>query len=258
VAVRNFGGADSLILLPGALTGVTPGPWTAAILWKRSQTIASALLTIALSGSNASASFTSKFWSFISTGGADDPNVAFVDSTATATTVADVVNADGWVISVVTKAGGSAIPRFHNRYLTAASTLRGDGAAALANGATITSADRVEFGKDEYFNRLSGRIALSAVWDVAFTDAQVDELWANLCTFDWLAHSLGAPKALWQFNQGSAWTDVRDLTGGGADQVALTGTSVVDGDDPPGWRYLSPALASLDLRCFPKPSLRRS
>jgi hypothetical protein len=49
---------------------------------------------------------------------------------------------------------------------------------------------------------------------------------------DWLA---GNPAAAWQFNQASTSDSVTDLTGGGADQTGISGTTVVT--DPVGWTY---------------------
>jgi hypothetical protein len=245
MAVRSFPGTaanESLIFLPGALNGVTPGPWTAAILYKRvtdsNTTTANALFCISGSVTNTSNNFNSKFWflnTSASTGNVGE--VAFVDSTNTTNGSVTVVNADGWVVFVVTKASGTATPRFHLRKLTAATTTRGNGAGTLANGSVIASTDRVEFGKDEYFNRSNGLIALAGIWNVALTDAQVDELWANLKTTDWRDNSGGTPLAYWEFNQDSVTTAVVDLSGGGANETARTGTSVVTGDDPPGWTF---------------------
>ena len=194
MAVRGFAGSDSLILLPGALVGATPGPWTAAVLFKRNMTGASPLITVAANASNGTASFASKFWAYVAASTANDPVAAFVNSTtSTVAGVFDVTNADGWCILVVTKASGAVAPRFHLRKLGAATTTRGNGTTALANGAVITSADRIELGKDEYFNKFSGSIALVGLWSVALTDAQVDELWAHLATSDWMSNSGGAP-----------------------------------------------------------------
>lgn len=78
-------------------------------------------------------------------------------------------------------------------------------------------------------------IACAAVWDgVALSNGQIDALQVSKSTQ--AIYDLG-PTALWDFNQTSVGTAVIDLTGGGADQISTAGTSIVNGDDPPGWIF---------------------
>jgi hypothetical protein len=69
----------------------------------------------------------------------------------------------------------------------------------------------------------------------ALTDLQIEALATNLKTSDWANHAV-TPLARWKLNQASTGTAVEDLIGS-ADQLALTGTDLVVGDDPPGWTF---------------------
>jgi hypothetical protein len=76
-------------------------------------------------------------------------------------------------------------------------------------------------------------IAAAAQWATPKTIAQLQAL-GNTSMDAWLA---GSPSAAWQFNQASIATALTDLTGGGANQTAISGTTVVA--DPAGWTYHS-------------------
>ena len=77
-------------------------------------------------------------------------------------------------------------------------------------------------------------IAAAAQWATPLTISAIQAL-GTTSMAAWLA---GSPSAAWQFNQASTGTSVTDLTGGGANQTALSGTSVVA--DPAGWTYYTP------------------
>jgi hypothetical protein len=66
------------------------------------------------------------------------------------------------------------------------------------------------------------------------SDATVE----STITDDMAAWMAGSPNGAWQFNQATTGDDVTDLTGGGGDQSAISGTTVVS--DPAGWTYYTP------------------
>jgi hypothetical protein len=251
MAVRSFAGNAALHLLPGAAVGKTITTATVAVLWKRNQTTLAPVLGL---GPPAAADTA---WTTTSSNFNNGMVQAVVEATATnrpytvfnnsgvaspPASTPTIVNADGWVILVTTKATGAVAPRYHVRYLTAATTTRNDAGSTQPNvGRAIVSTDRFQFGKDEFNNKLNGSVALAGFWDIAMSDAQVDALWTNLRTSDWSGHAAGAPFALWEFSQDSVATAVTDLMGGGADQTAILNTAVVTGDDPPGWTFAASA-----------------
>jgi hypothetical protein len=105
--------------------------------------------------------------------------------------------------------------------------------------------DLVRFGQwrangGEFFN---GKYAAAAVYDVELSDGVIE-------TFrDGIQDMLdAAPIGLWRFNQTDIADPVEDLTGNGADQTAIVGTSVIDGDDPPNFDYLLTSESARPVR----------
>jgi len=138
-------------------------------------------------------------------------------------------DSDGWVIVGATRAAGTATPRAHLwrasndtwTHTNWGSTV-GD---ADPGGDTVRIGEMADFG--EFF---PGRMALVGWWDRALSDAELEGMTGSLAA--WLAT---APAALWRLDQDDVATPVLDITGGGADQIARAGTTVVVGDDPPGF-----------------------
>lgn len=143
-----------------------------------------------------------------------------------------------WQICAITKANGVAVPRMHRLPLGGAWT-HGNGSDPSGNAGTIAGG-HISLGQSvDVASDFVGLLALAGVWDVQLDDGDIEDLAANLATADWLNHA-SAPIGLWQLNQASTAEDVLDLTGGGADQVGLTGTSVDAENDPPGWEFFVP------------------
>jgi hypothetical protein len=238
VTVRNFDGTtDVIVLAIGAMSTQSIGPSTFAILVKPQENTDNGIVSIG----NAFGTGTSSFGQGKMTlwpGNSTSSGIHVGLNSSTDTTQATVLTgtADGWVIIVVTKASGTAAPRVHKRVLSSATTSRANTGTAVANFA-FAGTDTIVFGKDEFVNKYTMRLATAGFWNVAMSDAQVDALWTNLRTSDWYGHAAGAPVALWDFNQTGNGTPVQDLMGGGANQTTIAGTSVVSGDDPPGWVF---------------------
>lgn len=139
--------------------------------------------------------------------------------------------ADGYVCLVGSKVSGTATPRFHQYiYGTNAWThqngnqsIVGDGA-----GATVSCELGAFFGT---FDPLDGDIAVAAVFPTVLTDAQTESLPHSLMAW----HSM-SPLALWLLDQSAVGQAVIDLTGGGADQSAINGTTVAT-TSVPGFTY---------------------
>jgi hypothetical protein len=137
-----------------------------------------------------------------------------------------VTAADGWVLLAITKAAGTSIPRFHKYVFSTATWTRENMGGSSVQG-TAAGAGTVQLGKystslPDYFN---GDMSAVAVWSSVLTDDQLDEMVTTLDS--WTALS---PQAMWVFNQASTATALSDITGGGANQTAITGTAVAAGD----------------------------
>lgn len=99
---------------------------------------------------------------------------------------------------------------------------------------------------------LNGWLAVAGWWNSVLTSAQIDALRTNKATSDWINHAV-APAAVWQFD-GSVATAIQDLTGNGANQSSIAGTTQDTAADPPGWAYSGAGAAAASnsgLRRFP-------
>ena len=138
-----------------------------------------------------------------------------------------------WYWIVVTKASGSATPRYHIKNVTSGgawSHTNGTGNVSDAAGPITSIIVGAESGTGT--NDFRGSIAALAMWDTALADLSVESA-CTLAASDLLG---AAPKWMTRWNQASTGTNVTDDTGGGGNQTAISGTSV-DADDPPGWSY---------------------
>lgn len=138
---------------------------------------------------------------------------------------------DGWCLLAVTKASGSATPRFH-RYVYSTNTwTHQDGGSSIDNGSSPGSGGtyRTAWQTGDLFN---GDLAAVGIWDTPLSDAQIECLAHSL--MQWYGMS---PKAFWLFDQSSTTQPVMDLTGGGANQSSLTGTTVATLGAPIGYGH---------------------
>lgn len=129
--------------------------------------------------------------------------------------------ADGWVLMVVKKTNGNQTPAFWKGTLGGTWTSSA-GLASLANTSGTVSKILLgsEGGAGDFW---AGDIAMAAVWkDVALSDANIQTLHISKSTWTGLS-----PTWCVSCDQASTATTITDLTGGGGNQTAITGTSVV-------------------------------
>jgi hypothetical protein len=134
-----------------------------------------------------------------------------------------ITAADDWVWVVITKATGSVAPRYHKYVMSTQTWTRGNGTGNVAN-ATSPSGGSVQIGTvaADFFK---GDIAAVAIWTTALSDAALNNIPNN-----WATGVLAAsPQAAWLLNQASTATSIADATAGGANQTALSGTTVQSG-----------------------------
>jgi hypothetical protein len=134
-----------------------------------------------------------------------------------------------WRWYVMTKASGSAIPRWHIWDLSGAWSHTNTDAAVGNNTGAI---DEILLGLDSVGTTWRGSMAVAATFNTALSDGAIE---ANFTLS--AAHLLAAtPTWMVRLNQASTATSVTDDTSGGGGQTALSGTTV-DADDPPGYDY---------------------
>jgi hypothetical protein len=142
---------------------------------------------------------------------------------------------DGWVLVAWTKAAGPPGPakavRYHKCVLSSDTWTHQDSAGTVDNDDnTCTFAStRANNDGDLVFR---GRIAAIAVFDSVLNDTAVEALRDSFV--DWLT---AGPIDAWRFNQAATTDPIDDQTAGGADQTTLVGSTVVNGDDPPGFSF---------------------
>jgi hypothetical protein len=214
--VKSFH-TDYITMSAGAASGIDGGPVTLALLWKADSVTDAGLIT----GRNGSAAnvvdvnpFSGDGLNYFAAGG-------FTSTSAWTSGV--------WYLSAWTKANGSAAVRSHTYNYTTTTWIHANHGSVSdsVNGPVVDWRIGMIAGSD----RLDGKIAAAGVWGSVLADLALEGMTATLAS--WLAQS---PLALWGLNQGSVATNVVDLTGGGADQIDISGTNV-SADEPAPWSY---------------------
>jgi hypothetical protein len=140
---------------------------------------------------------------------------------------------DEWLLNASANNVAGSDRRAHRYNFTDETWSHTDPGGSVAKTAPGTL-DHVRVGRmaNSATEYLDGDLAVLAIFDSYLSDGNMETLTSGLSA--WVALS---PVALWAFNQADTSDDVLDLTGNGADQTAITGTTVVTGDDPPGFSF---------------------
>ena len=224
MSVRRFTSASSeKITLSVGNLGFAFGPGTiAAVVFPTQVTVAAHVFT---AGSVTSATYALR----MSAAG----KVTLVCNTTTPAAPAGLpaMTANAWFLIAATKATGTVAPRYHHYVYSTKTWTHIDSAATAANSGTPGT--RAAFGTDNSGAAAfwQGDIAAAGVWNVVLTDAQIEAL---------VLFSPAIPKGLWRLNQDSTGENVLDLTGGGADQSAIVGTSITNVVQPVGMMNMAP------------------
>lgn len=139
------------------------------------------------------------------------------DMNATAMTLAI---ADGWVLVGVSKATGTVNARFH-KYVFSTNTWTHENSAATLAEDTTTPTVSCWFGSEGSSSYFDGDIAACGIWNAALSDAQIESLSFSLSTWFQIA-----PLRIWMLDQQTTGQKVLDLTGSGANESSLVGTTV--------------------------------
>lgn len=138
-------------------------------------------------------------------------------TTATSSTGAAVLVSNKWYLVAFTKPTGSNTGRFHIYDYATNTWVHEVGSTAIANSATPATSNALGNSAIGY----AGDLEIAAVWDIAMSDSQVESL--PFALGPWFQTQ---PRALWLLDQALTTQAVRDLSGGGAQQSALSGTAV--------------------------------
>jgi hypothetical protein len=236
VTVREFNGtSDRLATDVGAASGMTYGTWAAIVQFSDLSTFRGIAYAHDSGGSYKGAFGTTNFSRFSINDGSTDCNFpAFVLGTGV------------WYLCVVRKATGAGVtPRFSVYNFGTSAWTHGDGNAAIndfvAPGAGGTHQFAYQGGAASIF---AGRVAARAHWSNvlpwtsdAAGDSAIEAAGLHTAAANWAANN---PSVFHLFDQASNSDPVLDLSSGGTgDQVSIVGTTVITGDDPPGFVFSS-------------------
>ncbi len=221
--VREFNRltSDELSCAVGALSGMTYG--TYVLLVERLE-VDVAHTIIAPHTAGGTGSGLRATWSQFN-------DTALVDGAGSPSNVAGLGAANVARILVWRKAPATATPRLSAYNASTAAWKHGNGHAAIGDGTAPGVDGTIRFGIGQFTGRGYFRIGAAAAWanlvkwppdpdgDAAIEASGLDAYQA------WINNS---PSAAWRFSQDDTATAVVDDTGGGADQTALIGTTVVN------------------------------
>jgi hypothetical protein len=125
----------------------------------------------------------------------------------------DPLVANRWRLAVVTKAGGTATPRFHVYDFATDDWEHDDASNAIGDGGSVPGGV-IRIGSWNSGHEFAGDYAAAGLWASALTDEQVERLAGSYEA--WLALE---PAGMWIFNQPELDRPVLDETGGGADEI---------------------------------------
>jgi hypothetical protein len=230
---RTFNGSTDKVTVAKASAGIALGPFTIAAIVKKTDNGA---VDSAILGGDAA----DPAWSFYinnSSGGANADYMAFYNHTVPAYdpgTATKVVTADGWVCIGVSKATGSVVPRWHRYAYSVGTWLHLDSGVSQANPPAPTTS--LFIGEDGSGSFFKGDIAAIGVWPAVLTDQQFEAL-----AYDLMAWWQVSPIGLWLLDQSATGQKIRDLTGLGANESAISGTAVGT-SSVPVFSYGAPVL----------------
>ncbi len=218
MTVRHFDGVDDVITFE-PLSPIFTGHGTLAVLWRASDGGNQGLI----SGEGAGGF---ERWSMQPVGGDE----VYVDYSGFA--AVQPWSADEWYLTAITHPSGTGVCRQHSVPYSTGSWTHTDRGSNTEEVTGSHIATHVGFSLNNNFF-LEGEIAVVGVWSgTELSDSECQNLELELV--NWLTVP---PTVLWAFNQEDTGDPVLDLSGNGFDQTAITGTSVLTGDDPPGFNF---------------------
>lgn len=164
---------------------------------------------------------------------ASDNLLTIYSTTSASAGSISATSSNNWVFVGVSKSSGSSTARLHRYVYDTNTWSHADGSAT----GSVTPSGDVWLGSDAGpANYFQGDIAAAGVWAAKLTDAQIEALAYSLSAW-WAVQ----PNGLWILDQVSTSQKVVDLSGGGANESAISGTSVST-SAVPVWSYGAPII----------------
>lgn len=179
-----------------------------------------------------------------------DDSWAFLDDNVQFTNSADnSIIADVWALVAFSRDATTGVTIFHQFRLDT-SVWSHDEQGILATPPSSGGGETVnigQWGDESVADFFDGLIAAVGVLSRTFSNVEIEAAGLETHLSNWLANS---PAGVWRLNQTSTSGDVLDLTDNGADQTSITGTTVITGDDPPGFDFSLGAAQELNVPFF--------
>lgn len=131
-----------------------------------------------------------------------------------------LMSASNWYAISASKATGTTTPRLHVYDCTAGTWTHENASGTRPNSSTPTTRNALGVNSAGTGAFFTGTIQLAAFWSSVLDDT------ATAALISLSAVIAAAPNALWILDQASTAIPVPDYTGNGADETALTGTTV--------------------------------
>jgi hypothetical protein len=145
-----------------------------------------------------------------------------------------------WCVFAATKVNGTAKAQLHIYRLDTKTWMHGEGAEAITSPTEL--AEEIRLGQWGTTEQFEGLYAASAMYNKVLTQAEIEELATATSLQVWLKRG---PVGMWMFNQASTAEAVQDITGNGANQTELVGTTVENVEPPiPYFAGIVPLQAS--------------
>lgn len=227
MSVRQFNGTSDRIVCDNGIIGqLANGAFTMLVLTKPTTLNSGESYISAVTGSNWVVALQDN------AGGGGQLDISDDDDFQSAT-VGET--AGDWQLLAVTLTAPGGTPRFHRKQLgTGSWTHQNAGGTWAGNTFSATTVEFASTNNGAFSSFKDCRLAVGAIWNVALSDGDLESIDTTPATqtiFDL------TPQGLWDFNQASTSDPVLDLMGNGADQTIISGTTVIGGDDPPGWTF---------------------
>lgn len=158
------------------------------------------------------------------------------------------VTTGAWQWLFASKAAGNTAARLDRSVLGSGSWIHATGTPTYTSAATAITAFLIG-AADSTGTAVPGDYAIAFEFNRQISTVEAESFVSK--TSDIWNASGGRPKAIWELNQASTATSVLDITGGGADQTALSGTTVSTTNDPPGFTF--DGLGSIIVPAPPAP-----
>jgi hypothetical protein len=207
---RNFANNGLVTCSTGGLAALDGGPVTMACIIKLTDSVNGAILYAGTSTS--SVSFAMEIFS----------NQYSFTTSAGGQNCVGGINSDNWHMACISKASGTATPRGHKYVYDTDTWTHSNAAGTLADGAsTPGSGGVIQLGRYATTEYINADIAIIGCWDRVLSDAE-----AELLPFSLQSWYHTGPVGLWVLDQADTAVKVLDVTGNGANESALTVTSV--------------------------------